>query len=175
MYTVDQLMSLLGISEATLYARLREFDEFLKDHRRKGDNNQNLMTEDGRKILERIEQLRKERLPFEAIKEKLFKELNEGKQVLVGQATAGSLSSLETPENSILALQLENMQLKQRVNDMEERIQDLKERISSLERDKEKLHDLIYNRLPPSQEEIIQKLQARVPRWERFKQLLKGE
>jgi len=170
MYTIKELTAILGISEATLYNRLREFDDFLRDYRRKNkENNQNLITEDGRRILERIEELRKQGYPFEEIRRRLSKELATDEPPRV-EDSQGSLETLETLKNlqsRVALLETENAQLR-------ERLQELKDRIMSLERDKEWLQHLLQNRLPPTREEIHEKLSQRVSRWERFKQFLKG-
>lgn len=173
MYTIKQLTAILGISEATLYNRLREFDDFLRSYRRRNkENNQNLITEDGRRILERIEELRKQGYPFEEIKRKLTEELKPGQvhESPGDNDSQGSLESLESLENlqrRVAMLEIENAQLR-------ERLQELKDRIASLEKDKEWLQHLLQNRLPPTEEEIREKLSQRVSRWERFKQFLKG-
>lgn len=161
MYTLDQLANMLSISKPTLYNRLEQFDSILEEHLRTGDHNQTLITETGRKILERIEQLRKEKFSIKQIESKLRDELNMPTQA---GPNAGSLDS---------QLLYKTVGILERENDfLKERIKKLEESVESKDREIARLHEIIQNRLPalPAGSDNGQ----RPGRWTRFKQLLMG-
>jgi DNA-binding transcriptional MerR regulator len=152
---------MLSISKPTLYKRLEQFDSFLEEHLRTGDHNQTLITETGRKILERIEQLRNEKFSIKQIESKLREELN---MPPPSGSNAGSLDS-QLLYKTVGILERENEFLKERVKKLEESVE-------SKDREITRLHEIIQNRLPalPPGSDNAQK----PSRWTRFKQLLIG-
>jgi DNA-binding transcriptional MerR regulator len=88
MYSLNHLKDILGVSKPTLYNRLKQFDKFIRNELRTGNHNEIFITENGRKILERIESLRKDMLPIKQIKSVLEQELSKsGKESSEQQKT----------------------------------------------------------------------------------------
>lgn len=160
-HTINELKQLIGVSEGTIYNRLSQFSGFLSDEIRKGDHNKNLVTENGRQILERIEELRRQNYSLERIREKINEELDSNHKEEVSDPR-------EPSEGSMIV----NEVLKEEITLLKERVESLENQLEERNQEIKRLHQILQNRLPPSQEEARQKVEKREGVWRRFKKFL---
>ena len=160
MYTLEQLSEMLGVSKPTLYNRMDQFNSILDGHLRKGEHNTALITETGRKILERIEELRKEKFSIKQIEAQLVEELGMSANGSPNHVSADSQLLYKTVE----ILERENEFLKERVRKLESGLDSKDGEIT-------RLHEIIQNRLPA----LPTGQNGQQPgRWERQKQFIRG-
>jgi len=164
MYDIDQLSDLLGLSRNQVRVRLHQFRSLLDAYIVRGQKNKLLIHHNGLTVLQRAVELEKQGLTLEQIQRTLKQELNghpEGEE--------GPIESTEEPSYKLVQA-YEKLLAKQ-----EEEIAFLRDQIRQKDQQIAYFQQLVENRLPPSREEIEQRLTQRASRWERFKQFLKGE
>lgn len=164
MYDIDQLSDLLGLSRNQVRVRLHQFRSLLDACIVRGQKNKLLLNHNGLAILQRAVELEKQGLTLEQIQTTLKRELNghpEEEEMPMESSEDPSYKLVQAYEKLLASL--------------EEEIAFLKDQIRQKDQQIAYFQQLLENRLPPSREEIERKLAQRASRWERFKQLLKGE
>lgn len=163
MYDIDQLSDLLGLSRNQVRVRLHQFRSLLDACIVRGQKNKLLLNHNGLAILQRAVELEKQGLTLEQIQTTLKQELN-GRP----EEAEGPMESAEEPSSKLMQM------YEKLLARLEEEIAFLKDQIRQKDQQIAYFQQLLENRLPPSREEIEQKLKQRASRWERFKQLLRG-
>jgi len=156
MYAIKELCKELSLTYTQLRHRLTLLGKVLEPYIHRGNKNEILVDIDGLQILRRLRQIEVEnQLGTKEAVDYIKEELE-----IQGRSTKEDISS--DNKDQLIA------ELKTRIHLLDAMVEDLR-------KDKQRLYEIIYNRLPPSQEEIKQKLEQKASRWLRFKQLLKGE
>jgi len=163
MYDMDQLADLLGLSRNQVRVRLQEYRSLLDAHVVHGQKNKLLIDHNGLAILQRALELEKNGLTLDSIRATLQQELN-----IRGDGRESSTATREDPSFKLMQAYEKLLASK------DQEIAFLKDQIKEKDQQIKYFQELLNNRLPPSQDEIRQKLAQKVSRWERFKQLLKG-
>ena len=193
MYSINELKDIIGVSEGTLYNRLSQFSEFVSEEVRKGDHNKNLITENGRKILERIEELRSQNYSIKQIKTKLGEELEntDKEQVSTTSNQSQEVSRVRAREREGIEIEAEtkvNDLLRDQISILQNQMETLKDQLERKDEQIDRLQQIIQNRLPPSQEEARRKVESMdvdmnengnrsrnsKSLWRRFKRFVKG-
>ncbi len=173
MHDIEDLCAILGMTPPQVRRRLSDLEDLLRGHIHQGKRNKILIDSAGLAILRRVTEYEKRGLSLNECKTIVKQELTSEKS---GQGN-GASSTVKVDETSVKLLDLLQEQL--RVKD--EQIRRLQEQI-------DKLYELIETRLPlpptptpdpdPDAETSASPApppRARVSRWTRLKQFLKGE
>lgn len=161
MHDIEDLAAILGLTTPQIRRRLTDLDDLLRSHVRQGKRNKIIMDNAGLEILRRVAEYEKQGLSLSECKSIVKEELSSGKTDGIERQQA----QVKVDETGDKLLEIFREQLREKDN----QIKNLQDQIA-------RLYNLIENRLPlpPSQQEIREKLAQRVSRWERFKQLLRG-
>ncbi len=163
MYDMDKLADLLGLSRNQVRVRLQEYRSLLNAHVVHGQKNKLLLDHNGLSILQRALELEKKGLTLDSIRATLRQELNiqgDGREISTATQEDPSFKLMQAYEKLLASKDQEIAFLKDQIKEKDQQIKYFQE--------------LLNNRLPPSQDEIREKLAQKVSRWERFKQLLTG-
>lgn len=161
MHDIEDLAAILGLTAPQIRRRLTDLDDLLHSHVRQGKRNKIIIDNAGLEILRRVAAYEKQGLSLSECKSIVKEELSRGKTDGIEQQQA----QVKVDETVDKLLEIFHEQLREKDN----QIKNLQDQIA-------RLYNLIENRLPlpPSKEEIREKLAQRVSRWERFKQFLRG-
>jgi DNA-binding transcriptional MerR regulator len=164
MHDIQDLMRILGYDKPhKLRERLDAFKAVLGDSLKRGAKNKVLVDNNGLMILRRAKELEESGHTLREVARLLEAELK-------GHSAEDASNGSETASITDLKRQWELLlrEKDRRIAQLEGEVEFLRGRILTLE-------EVLQDRLPPSQEEIRANLQQKVSRWERFKQLLRGE
>ena len=164
MHDIHDLMKILGYDKPyKVRERLDAFKAVLGDSLKRGAKNKVLVDNNGLMILRRAKELEEAGHTLKEIARLLEAELN-------GDSKGAASSEPETASNDDLKRQWELLlrEKDRRIAQLESEVEFLRGRILTLE-------EVLQDRLPPTEEEIRAKIRQKVSRWERFKQLLRGE
>lgn len=160
MHGIEELMSILGYDKShKIRERLDILRPVLEPYLKRGSKNKVLVDNNGLEILRRAKQLEDSGYILKDILKLLQDELKNNGAIGFGKQPE---SALITDLNLLLAEKDKQIDL------LKSEVQFLRDRITYLE-------NILQNRLPPTQEEIREKLAQKASRWERFRQLIKGE
>lgn len=155
MHDIKNLEGLLGYTYGQIRIRLEQFAPFLNRHIVRGSKNKILIDNNGLEILKRIKDLEMQSKDLKEIQNILQTELK------LDERNQGNYHQIIAEKDAMIEM------LKSQLTEKQDEIRFLRERIVALE-------NIIHNRLPPTPEEIREKLAQGISRWMRFKQLLKG-
>jgi len=164
MHDIHDLMRILGYDKPhKVRERLDAFKAVLGDSLKRGAKNKVLVDNNGLMILRRAKELEEAGHTLKEIARLLEAELN-------GDSGNGASTAPETASNADRERHWELLlrEKDRRIAQLESEVEFLRGRILTLE-------EVLQDRLPPSEDEIRAKIRQKVSRWERFKQLLRGE
>ena len=122
MLEISDMADALGLSEKQVRRRVKALDPIIGKHKKRGENNKLIFDSGALEMVRRMEDLRKtDGKTIEESAEQIRTEI-EGN----GRQKAAEKQK-ESNEPNIIALKVENKQLKARVNDLKEQIEYLQE------------------------------------------------
>jgi len=127
---------MLGLSERQIHIRLTKLAPLLSGHIHTGKNNRKLIDDQGFAILQRVIELEKEGIAVDLAVEQVKEELNNGDQI-----------SISTDVNRGITAELLE-ELRRTISRLEEDKRFLQTQLEAKEREIERLHEIIANRLP---------------------------
>ena len=133
---VKDLSAMLGLSERQIHIRLTKLAPLLSGHIHTGKNNRKLIDDQGFAILQRVIELEKEGIAVDLAVEQVKEELNNGDQI-----------SISTDVNRGITAELLE-ELRRTISRLEEDKRFLQTQLEAKEREIERLHEIIANRLP---------------------------
>lgn len=164
MHDIQDLMKILGYDKPhKVRERLDALKPVLGSSLKRGSKNKLLVDNNGLMILRRAKELEESGHTLKDVATILEEELN-------GSGQDPTANEPETASNTALDSHIELLlrEKDRRIAQLESEVAFLRGRLLSLD-------EIVQHRLPPAAEEIREKLKRKVSRWERFKQLLRGE
>lgn len=153
MHDISELQGILNLTEDKIRYRIAKLGIPFRKYITSGVNNKLLIDDNGLKILQRVVDL-----------EKGGRSVSEAIANVQSELDFDSHKPSEAPPDMLTKL----------IEHLEASIASLERQLEAKDREIERLHDLLNRQLPPSQQEIRERVEARVSRWERFKQFLRG-
>lgn len=164
MHDIENLSAILGLTPSQVRRRLADLHDLLQDHIKQGKRNKIIVDDAGLEILRRIAEYEKQGLSLSECKAIVKEELKgDQKSPIVSEDSA----SEKVEQSTAKLVEIFQEQLREK----DRQIKVLQEQIS-------RLHEIIQERLPPlppSPAEVRAKGEAKVSRWKRLKQLIRGE
>jgi len=161
MHDIEDLVKLLKLSEYKVREMLENYSETLGKELQTGKRGKKLVTQAGLNILLRAKELEEPGRSPKDVKKILMEEISNNESKVLTDSTRFG-------EELIKELRERNQDLKEELAKRDEQIKFLQQRIEALE-------DLLRRQLPPAPDEVQQKGEGKISRWDRFKQLLRGK
>lgn len=179
MYTIEKLSDILGYSEHQVRRRLDQFSDVIRAYIRRADKNKILVDSNGLEILKRAKEIEQSGSTITQALNKVKQELHSSETELHRKVDTtveeGSYSlGANQGDGSREAANLLERQIQMLTEQMATMRQDYKEQLQSKEQEIERLYDIITLRLPPARDSQ-EGISAKVSRWKRLKQFVKGE